>query len=405
LTIFDDVAIKYGKQRAEILDRVEIARRSMVPVSKRVLVNDQGTAHTLKVSREGLGPLNTWFGPVHHFTFSIDDKWAKYSVLVMANLSPSFFPIFKDTTDLLLRVDSGCETGQLFGDRTCECRDQLELGLEKIAERGEGIVINIPRQDGRGLGLPFKLATLRLQEDLQVDTIEASALLDPDGSRDTRTFAGVIGILKFFEIPSGTRIGLMSNNNKKLEIFTDNGYRGKLVPVVVPPTIYTLPHLKAKQAVFGHANLVQEHGKGQEPVSVVLTQLRSTASRRNSAVCCGLDPDFDKMPLVFQDSRSPEDGILEFLTRVVDLTLESVCSYKIQKAFFDQYADGHRVLAKLISHIKARDPETPVIVDCKIGDIENTMRAYLENIFRVLGADAVVLNPYMGSEVWEALKA
>lgn len=408
MTIISEVARKYARVEAEVLQRVENARRSMVPRSKRVVVIEQGIEHTLKVTREGVGPLNTQFGVFYHFSFYVDDKWTKYSVLVMAELSSDFYPKFKDGRDLLLRIDSGCETGQLFGDRTCECREQLELCLKKIAEKGEGIVVNIPRQDGRGLGLPFKLATLVLQGELGVHTIEASALLDPDGSRDVRTYAGVIGILKFLGIPGETRIHLASNNPKKSLVFAENGYQlCELEPMVVPPTEYTFPHLRAKQELFGHVDLVPESTVEQKGVftSKWAEELRLVMEKKDTAVCCGLDPDLHRMPRVFQDTTSPELAIFDFLARVVDISINHVCAYKIQKAFFDLHADGHRLLARLISHIRTRDPETKVIIDCKIGDTDNTMRVYLEAIFSKFSADAVVLNPYMGSEVWDSLKS
>jgi 3,4-dihydroxy 2-butanone 4-phosphate synthase/GTP cyclohydrolase II len=135
--------------------------------------------------------------------------------------------------------------------------------MEKIAERGEGMVIHIPRQDGRGMGLPFKLATLRLQAELKVDTVAASYLLDPDGSRDVRTYAGVIAIFKYLEIPTTTNINLETNNPKKLEVFAENNYIVKADPLVIPATEDTLIHLRAKQEELGHMNLIED-SKGEK---------------------------------------------------------------------------------------------------------------------------------------------
>jgi len=231
----------------------------MVPKTRTFPVTEYGRQRTLSVTREGVGPLDTSNGHFHLFSFLLDDKWEKYSVLVMADLDDQFQPIFKDRDKLVLRIDSGCETGQLFGDRTCECNAQLRKCMRQIKEVGEGMIVNIPRQDGRGLGLPFKLATLRLQEDLKVDTVESSALLDPDGSRDTRTYAGVVGILRFFDIPPTTQLHLASNNEKKANIFPENGYAlPGLIPLLIPPTDLTRPHLEAKQREFGHIHLIPE---------------------------------------------------------------------------------------------------------------------------------------------------
>lgn len=256
---YEALASELGLQSAVVETAIETAKRSMVPETRRITVTENTSRTTLKVTREGVGPLNTTFGFFQHFSFRIDDKWSKYSALVMAPLTDDFRPIFKNPDELVVRIDSGCETGQLFGDQTCECRGQLELTLEAIREAGEGMLINVPRQDGRGLGLPFKLATLYLQAALNVDTVAASAMLDPDGERDTRTYAGIVAILKFFDIPATAQIILASNNPKKGGVFVENGWQEPIFkPIVVPATEHTKRHLAAKQREFGHTNLVPE---------------------------------------------------------------------------------------------------------------------------------------------------
>ena len=230
----------------------------------RFPIVENGRTHQLMVTREGVGPLLTKYGRFHHFAFQVDDSWRKYSALVMADLGADFRPEFKNPDKLLLRIDSGCETGQLFGDETCECRQQLERAMAEIGNRGEGMIIHVPGQDGRGLGLHFKLATLLLQEELSVDTVQAAglALIDPDGLRDKRTFAGAMAILKVFEIPVGTTLFLLTNNPKKCEVFPENGYGIETVPVVIPPTDLTRRHLAAKQKELGHKNLVEDEAGG-----------------------------------------------------------------------------------------------------------------------------------------------
>ena len=118
---FTDIAVRYGKTDVDVQRSVEIARRSLVPRTKSFTVVEFGRKLSISVTREGVGPLNTEFGEMHHFSFSLDDKWQKYSVLVLAPLDANFVPVFKNPTELVLRIDSGCETGQLFGDKTCEC--------------------------------------------------------------------------------------------------------------------------------------------------------------------------------------------------------------------------------------------------------------------------------------------
>jgi orotidine-5'-phosphate decarboxylase len=120
----------------------------------------------------------------------------------------------------------------------------------------------------------------------------------------------------------------------------------------------------------------------------------------DTLLCCGLDPDLKKMPPeIIGENISDEEKVLVFLRGVVDMTAPHVCAFKAQKAFFDVLTGGHDVLKKLIDYIHTLNPGIPVIVDCKIGDIENTMGVYIQNLFGSLQADGVVVNPYMGDDV------
>jgi orotidine-5'-phosphate decarboxylase len=51
-----------------------------------------------------------------------------------------------------------------------------------------------------------------------------------------------------------------------------------------------------------------------------------------------------------------------------------------------------------MDYIKNDFPETPVIMDAKLADIGNTNEGYVEFIFDYLGADAITVHPYLGSE-------
>lgn len=137
--------------------------------------------------------------------------------------------------------------------------------------------------------------------------------------------------------------------------------------------------------------------------NVCLDNLSKQMHIKNSLVCVGLDPDPRKFPNEIQNMKniSVEQKTLLFLKDVVDITADHVCAYKIQKAFFDIYNDGHKLLHDTIEYIHAKHPGIPVFVDCKIGDIDNTMQAYMDNLFKELNADGVVINPYMGDDVFE----
>lgn len=261
----DDLCKKSNMSAEEVNDFLNLLKRSMEPFSKRIKVIENGITRYYAVEHRGIGLLKTEHGKFWQYNFAIDDQWEKYSVIVKAELDKKFLvPVFKNKDQLVLRTDSGCETGQVFGDLTCECHEQLHLALKTIEDAGEGMIINIPRQDGRGMGLTFKLATLWLQDVLGVNTVESASLLAPGGVIDIRTYSGVICIMKFFGISETCRINLATNNPKKAEVFAENRYTvTDYTPIVIKSNEHTKAHLHAKQEHLGHKGLIKKGGKDE----------------------------------------------------------------------------------------------------------------------------------------------
>src|ERR1700742_68611 len=57
---------------------------------------------------------------------------------------------------ILTRVHSECLTGEAFDSLHCDCGEQLDQALSRIATVGAGVVIYL-RQEGRAIGLAAKL--------------------------------------------------------------------------------------------------------------------------------------------------------------------------------------------------------------------------------------------------------
>lgn len=132
------------------------------------------------------------------------------------------------------------------------------------------------------------------------------------------------------------------------------------------------------------------------------TILDNRMIQANSLVGVGLDPDLTKMPYeIVNSDHTPEEKVLSFLKEVITITAPHSCCFKLQKAFYDQFNLGHELLKQVVLFIHENHPGIPAYVDCKIGDTDNTMKAYMALLFDDIKADAVVINPYMGDDVLE----
>src|SRR5271169_3227480 len=146
----------------------------------------------------------------------------------------------------LLRIHSQCFTGEVLGSLRCDCRDQLEMAMQAIADEGRGLVI-YEYQEGRGIGLMAKLEAYALQ-DAGLDTVEANHALG--FKADQREFLMPVEILKALDIK---RVRLLSNNPDKVAALERAGIQvTERVPCEVAPTEHTEEYLKTKQEKLGH---------------------------------------------------------------------------------------------------------------------------------------------------------
>jgi GTP cyclohydrolase II len=146
----------------------------------------------------------------------------------------------------LVRIHSQCLTGDVFGSLRCDCRDQLEMALEQIAQTGSGILI-YEQKEGRGIGLLPKLKAYELQ-DQGLDTVEANERLG--FKADQREFELPAEILKLMGV---SKVRLLSNNPKKVEALEAAGVEVvERVSAQVPPRKSFEEYLRVKQEKLGH---------------------------------------------------------------------------------------------------------------------------------------------------------
>jgi GTP cyclohydrolase II len=146
----------------------------------------------------------------------------------------------------LVRVHSQCLTGDVFHSLRCDCRAQLEIALQSIAQEGRGLLI-YENQEGRGIGLLNKLRAYELQ-DLGADTVEANERLG--FASDLRSYDVAGTILRYFGLQA---IRLLSNNPDKVEAVEKAGV---LVVERVPCLAAVLDtreaYLRTKKEKMGH---------------------------------------------------------------------------------------------------------------------------------------------------------
>lgn len=124
------------------------------------------------------------------------------------------------------------------------------------------------------------------------------------------------------------------------------------------------------------------------------TKLRAAWESSQSMLCVGLDPDPAQLPASFEHIHQPA---YEFCKAIVDATAATVCAFKPQFAYFAaQRAEPE--LERLCLYIRHTYPDVLLILDAKRGDIGPTAEQYAREAFERYGADAVTVNPYLGTD-------
>ncbi|HOP48383.1 MAG TPA: bifunctional 3,4-dihydroxy-2-butanone-4-phosphate synthase/GTP cyclohydrolase II [Desulfobacteraceae bacterium] len=212
---------KYGIKIATVADVIEYRMRKESFVHK--------TEETI---------LPTPFGEFRAMAFVNDIDDNEHLALVKGDIDPE--------KEIMVRVHSGCLTGDVFGSYRCDCGEQLKMAMSMVQKEGLGVILYL-QQEGRGIGLANKIRAYALQ-DKGFDTVEANEELGFDA--DLRDYGVGAQILASLGIK---KMKLMTNNPKK--VIGLEGYGLEVtgrVPIEIEPRPENRKYLTTKCERLGH---------------------------------------------------------------------------------------------------------------------------------------------------------
>jgi GTP cyclohydrolase II len=152
------------------------------------------------------------------------------------------------TTEVpLVRVHSGCVTGDIFHSLRCDCYPQLQAAMDRILKSPLGVLVYLPYQEGRGIGLVNKIRAYALQ-DQGYDTVDANVAIGaPIEARDYDLAAHILFDLGYPEIK------LLTNNPAKVEALRTEGVDVvEQIPVIITPSPHNTRYLATKKERMAH---------------------------------------------------------------------------------------------------------------------------------------------------------
>jgi 3,4-dihydroxy 2-butanone 4-phosphate synthase/GTP cyclohydrolase II len=147
-----------------------------------------------------------------------------------------------DGTPPLVRIQSRCTYGDVFGSHHCDCQGQLREACRLITLDSAGGIVFYLEQEGRGAGLTTKARAYRAAAATGIDSFrfyEESGV--PVDSRDYQMIAS---LLKRLNVPE---VRLLTNNLDKCTALEAQGLRVHRHALVTPAPSLAQAYIDAKR--------------------------------------------------------------------------------------------------------------------------------------------------------------
>lgn len=156
----------------------------------------------------------------------------------------------RDAEVLYTRMHSSCVTSETLGGCDCDCVQQLEGAMERIAQSGNGVLFYL-LQEGRGVGYSSKARDRMLVQASKetISTFEAYRVMGL--KKDYRQYLNISDIVHILGIEAEWIV--LTNNPDKVDAMKRNGLKVRhMENLEYEPGPFNLFYLKSKQA-SGHA--------------------------------------------------------------------------------------------------------------------------------------------------------
>ena len=210
---------------------------------------------TSKIARHGefvdiastLLPIEFQGREVQLEAHAFEDDTVSYQAMAVVHRGEDVPTTVASDNAPLVRVHSGCVTGDVFHSLRCDCYAQLQLSLKRIISSDLGIIIYLPHHEGRGIGLVNKIKAYA-EQDRGLDTVDANVSIG--APIDARDYALPAKIIKHLGYDS---IRLLSNNPAKVNALTKHGIKIlEQVETKTDPSRHNARYLSTKRARMDH---------------------------------------------------------------------------------------------------------------------------------------------------------